>query len=100
MIFKNLVLQALGTICFRFLQKMSKKIFHACVPLMHASDAVSIRKVADFGYSVMLASDAVSIGKAADVGYSLMQASDAVSIGKAADVGYSLMQASDAVSIQ
>ena len=33
MIFKNLVLQALGTIRFRFLQKKSKKNFHACVPL-------------------------------------------------------------------
>jgi hypothetical protein len=33
MIFKNLVLQALGTIRIRFLQKKSKKIFHACVPL-------------------------------------------------------------------
>jgi hypothetical protein len=32
MIFKNLVLQALGTIRFRFLQKSQKK-FHACVPL-------------------------------------------------------------------
>jgi hypothetical protein len=27
------VLQALGTIWFRFLQKKSKKKFHACVPL-------------------------------------------------------------------
>jgi hypothetical protein len=33
MIFKNLVLQALGTIKFRFLQKKSKTNFHACVPL-------------------------------------------------------------------
>jgi len=33
MIFKNLVLQALGIIWFRFLQKKSKKNFHACVPL-------------------------------------------------------------------
>jgi hypothetical protein len=33
MIFKNLVLQALGTIRFQFLQKKSKKKFHACVPL-------------------------------------------------------------------
>ncbi len=32
-IFKNLVLQALGTIRIRFLQKKSKKKFHACVPL-------------------------------------------------------------------
>ncbi len=34
MIFKNLMLQALGTLWFRFLQKNSKKKFHACVPLM------------------------------------------------------------------
>ena len=35
-IFKNLVLQALGTIRIRFLQKKVKKKFHACVPLsMH-----------------------------------------------------------------
>ncbi len=33
MIFKNLVLQALGTIRFRFLQKKYFKKFHACVPL-------------------------------------------------------------------
>jgi hypothetical protein len=33
MIYKNLKLQALGTIWFRFLQKKSKKNFHACVPL-------------------------------------------------------------------
>jgi hypothetical protein len=34
MIFKNLVLQALGTIWFRFLQKkIYIKKFHACVPL-------------------------------------------------------------------
>jgi hypothetical protein len=33
MIFKNLVLQALGTIWFRFLQKKYLKKFHACVPL-------------------------------------------------------------------
>ncbi len=33
MIFKNLVLQALRTIRFRFLQKKSTKNFHACVPL-------------------------------------------------------------------
>jgi hypothetical protein len=32
-IVKNLVLQALGTIRFRFLQKKSNKKFHACVPL-------------------------------------------------------------------
>ncbi len=32
-ILKNLVLQALGTIKFQFLQKKSKKKFHACVPL-------------------------------------------------------------------
>ncbi len=30
--FKNLVLQALGTIRFRFLKKSFKKIFNACVP--------------------------------------------------------------------
>ncbi len=28
------MLQALGTIWFRFLQKKSKKKFHACVPLI------------------------------------------------------------------
>jgi hypothetical protein len=33
LIFKNLVLQALGTIRFRFLQKNSTKKIHACVPL-------------------------------------------------------------------
>jgi hypothetical protein len=33
MIFKNLVLLALGTIRFRFLQKKKKKKIHACVPL-------------------------------------------------------------------
>jgi hypothetical protein len=33
-IFKNLVLQALGTIWFRFLQKKSKNFVHACVPLI------------------------------------------------------------------
>jgi hypothetical protein len=32
-IFKNLVLQALGTIRIRFLQKKYLKKFHACVPL-------------------------------------------------------------------
>jgi hypothetical protein len=32
-IFKNLVLQALGTIRFWFLQKKEKNKFHACVPL-------------------------------------------------------------------
>ncbi len=32
-IFKNLVLQARGTIWFRFLQKSQTKKFHACVPL-------------------------------------------------------------------
>jgi hypothetical protein len=32
MIFKNLVLQALGTIRIQFMQKSKKKI-HACVPL-------------------------------------------------------------------
>ncbi len=32
-IFKNLVLQALGTIWFRLLQKKYIKKFHACVPL-------------------------------------------------------------------
>jgi hypothetical protein len=36
MIFKNLVLQALGTIWFRFLQKNYLKKFHACVPLTSA----------------------------------------------------------------
>jgi hypothetical protein len=35
-IFKNLVLQALGTITFRFLQKKENKKFHACVPLKKA----------------------------------------------------------------
>jgi hypothetical protein len=33
MIFKNLVLQALGTIWFWFLQKKYLKKIHACVPL-------------------------------------------------------------------
>jgi hypothetical protein len=33
MILKNLVLQALGTIWFRFLQKKYLKKIHACVPL-------------------------------------------------------------------
>jgi hypothetical protein len=32
------VLQALGTIWFRFLQKKSKKKFHACVPLKGQSN--------------------------------------------------------------
>ncbi len=35
-IFKNLVLQALGTIRIWFLQKISKQKFHACVPLKGA----------------------------------------------------------------
>jgi hypothetical protein len=35
-IFKNLVLQARGTIRIRFLQKKSKLKFHASVPLMRA----------------------------------------------------------------
>jgi|688.fasta_scaffold292928_1 hypothetical protein len=39
-IFKNLVLQALGTIRFRFLQKKSLKKVHACVPLKPANSGV------------------------------------------------------------
>ncbi len=38
MILKNLVLQALGTIRFRFLQKKSKQKIHACVPLGMTKD--------------------------------------------------------------
>jgi hypothetical protein len=35
------VLQALGTIRIRFLQKKSKKKFHACVPLNHLATGVN-----------------------------------------------------------
>ena len=37
--FKNLELQALGTIRIRFLQKNEKKISHACVPLRGSKTA-------------------------------------------------------------
>ncbi len=41
MIFKNLVLQALGTIKIRFLQKKYFKKFHACVHLIMELDLQS-----------------------------------------------------------
>ncbi len=38
------MLQALGTIRFRFLQKKSKKKFHACVPLKSINHLVFSKK--------------------------------------------------------
>jgi hypothetical protein len=47
------VLQALGTIKFRFLQKKSKKKFHACVPLSEDTDVMrSVYEDASWGLEV------------------------------------------------
>jgi hypothetical protein len=48
MIFKNLVLQALGTIWFLFLQEKYFKKFHACVPLKQCAGRCTVRTLVGY----------------------------------------------------
>ncbi len=56
-IFKNLVVQALGTIWFRFLQKKYLKKFHACVPLS-SSSAYTAETIESLLYSINMKHEA------------------------------------------